>query len=68
MPIHAHIHSTHIHTHSHTLYGSEGLQPAVMDQFVHFSLGLVTDPSSGVLHRQLMSRLVHSMQGDTPHR
>ena len=53
---------------TYALPSGEGLQSAVMEQFVHVSLGLTGEPCSGVLHRHLMSRLIHSMHGDKPHR
>ena len=54
----------------HDIYtdSGEALPAAVMDQFSHIPLARHSEPTSGVLYRQLVARLIHTRHGDTPHR
>lgn len=49
-----------------TLSG-ETLEAVTIDQFAHVSLGLCSEPSSGVLRRHLMALLIDKKRGELPH-
>ena len=57
----------HIITSMHIHHSGEPLEAVTFDQFAHISLGLRTEPTSGILRRQLMMSLIDSRQGDPPH-